>query len=99
MKLSTLFCKNNHFRFIARTVMVDNSPEVDNGIEKAVQLMESKLTSEGIMQQWKRDRYYEKPWMARRRRAYEATKLIYDKEMNVKMEFLMRTNRNNPWRC
>jgi len=89
---------SKYFRFISRTVQVDISPGVENALDSALQTLESRLNREGVIQSMKRNRYYEKPWMKRRRVAYQNCKQIYNSEMNRKIDFLMKANRKDPWR-
>lgn len=96
--LITLLRQARHFNFVARTVLVDNSPGVENAIDKAVQQMESRLNKEGILRTMKRNRYYEKPWMKRRRLAHQEVKQVYNREMDRKLNFLLKVKREDPWR-
>lgn len=89
---------SKHFRFIARTVFVDNRPGIDNAIESGIQRLENQLNREQILQTMKRNRYYEKPWMRRRRIAYTECTKIYNDEMKRKLNFLLKSNRDDPWR-
>ncbi|XP_053134281.1 28S ribosomal protein S21, mitochondrial isoform X1 [Hemicordylus capensis] len=55
------------------------------------------LTMDGIVEEVKRRRYYEKPCRKRQRVAYETCRRIYNMEMARKISFLMRKNRVDPW--
>ncbi|XP_071878705.1 mitochondrial ribosomal protein S21 [Bombus fervidus] len=81
-----------HAQFLARTVMVQN-----NNVEKASRLLNSILSKEGIFEQYRRTRYYEKPTQTRRRINYEICKAIYTEDMNRKVQFILRKNRENPY--
>ena len=92
-----------HAKWLARTVMCQFPKEGDSVIEvpphqKAYSALTAQLNRERILETLKRNRYYEKPWMKRRRLAYEECKFIQKKELNRKMNFLIRQNRKEPWR-
>jgi len=90
---------SRHARWIARTVMVDlQYSDRDLPCEAASRMLDYKLNRENIIQTTKRNRYYEKQWMKRKRIAYNEVKKIYAAEMERKVAFLERTNRKNPWR-
>jgi len=55
------------------------------------------LTTDGIIDEVKRRRYYEKPCRRRIRENYENCRRIYNMEMARKLGFLMRKNRQDPW--
>ncbi|KAJ1080909.1 hypothetical protein NDU88_001098 [Pleurodeles waltl] len=55
------------------------------------------LTVDGIIDDAKRRRYYEKPCIKRRRENYENCRRIYNMEMARKVAFLMQKNRPDPW--
>ncbi|KAM4662028.1 small ribosomal subunit protein bS21m isoform 1-T3 [Discoglossus pictus] len=82
----------NHLKFVARTVMVQNG-----NMEVAYKMLNRILTVEGIIEDSKRRRYYEKPCNKRRRENYENCRRIYNSEMARKVTFLMRKNREDPW--
>ncbi|KAG8449865.1 hypothetical protein GDO86_016512 [Hymenochirus boettgeri] len=82
----------NHLKFIARTVMVPNG-----NVDGAYKMLNRILSTEGIMDEAKRRRYYEKPCNQRRRENYENCRRIYNTEMARKVAFLMRKNRQDPW--
>ena len=81
-----------HAQFLARTVMIQ-----DNNVEKASRLLNNILSKEGIFEQFRRTRYYEKPTQARRRINFEICKAIYTEDMNRKVQFILRKNRENPY--
>ncbi|MGH0186525.1 UNVERIFIED_CONTAM: hypothetical protein FKN15_021569 [Acipenser sinensis] len=53
--------------------------------------------TDGIVDEAKRRRYYEKPCRRRQRENYEACRRIYSMQMGEKISFLMRRNRQDPW--
>ncbi|XP_044751882.1 28S ribosomal protein S21, mitochondrial [Coccinella septempunctata] len=81
-----------HTCFIARTVLVQN-----NDVEAACRILNRILGREGILEQFRRTRYYEKPFQVRRRVNYERCKALYDEDMNRKIEFVLRKNRSDPF--
>ncbi|NXI41976.1 RT21 protein, partial [Galbula dea] len=82
----------NHARFLARTVMVQNS-----NVEAAYSALNRILTQDGLVDAIRRGRYYEKPCRKRQRLAYECCRRVYNSEMARKISFLARTNRPDPW--
>jgi len=48
--------------------------EVRDSIEKAMKILKQKMSKEGILQEIKRRRYYEKPSVKRKRKMREARK-------------------------
>ncbi|XP_042297121.1 28S ribosomal protein S21, mitochondrial [Sceloporus undulatus] len=83
---------SHHLKFVARTVMVPNG-----NVEVAYRVLNRILTMDGIIDESKRRRYYEKPCRRRQREAYEACRRIYNAEMARKISFLSRKNRQDPW--
>ncbi|XP_023403152.2 small ribosomal subunit protein bS21m isoform X1 [Loxodonta africana] len=81
-----------HLKFIARTVMVQ-----EGNVEGAYRTLNRILTMEGLVEDIKRRRYYEKPCRRRQRESYEICRRIYNTEMTRKINFLMRKNRADPW--
>lgn len=81
-----------HVKFIARTVFVN-----DNNIEEAGRLLNRILGKEEILDQFRRTRYYEKPFLVRRRVNFEKCKAIYTEDMNRKIQFVLRKNRVEPF--
>ncbi|VTJ72379.1 Hypothetical predicted protein [Marmota monax] len=55
------------------------------------------LSMDGLIEDIKRRRYYEKPCRKRQRESYETCRRIYNMEMARKINFLMRKNRADPW--
>lgn len=81
-----------HARFIARTVLVQN-----NNVEDACRVINRVLGKEGIFDQYRRTRYYEKPFQTRRRVNFEKCKAIYNEDMDRKIQFVLRKNRVEPF--
>ncbi|XP_075230818.1 small ribosomal subunit protein bS21m-like [Lycorma delicatula] len=81
-----------HTRFIARTVLVRNG-----NVDEAVRTLNRILGQEGIFEQYRRTRYYEKPFQMRRRVNYEKCRAIYDEDMSRKIQFILRKNRVDPF--
>ncbi|XP_071455125.1 small ribosomal subunit protein bS21m [Hetaerina americana] len=81
-----------HASFISRTVFVRN-----NNIEEACRILNRILGKEEIFDQYRRTRYYEKPFQFRRRINYEKCKSIYNEDMDRKIKFIMRKNRAEPF--
>jgi len=52
---------------------------------------------EGLIDQYRRTRYYEKPFQTRRRINYEKCKAIYNEDMSRKIQLVMRKNRKDPY--
>lgn len=78
-------------RFISRTVLVQNKD-----VDAACRVLNRIMGKEGMFDQFRRTRYYEKPFLVRRRVNYQICKAIYDEDMSRKINFVMRTNRTNP---
>ncbi|KAL9892287.1 28S ribosomal protein S21, mitochondrial [Glossina fuscipes] len=81
-----------HSLFMARTVLVQN-----NNVEEACRLLNRILGKEEIFDQFRRTRYYEKPYQVRRRVNFEKCKAIYNEDMNRKIQFVLRKNRVEPF--
>lgn len=81
-----------HVKFIARTVLVKN-----NNIEQANGLLNRVLNNEGILSQFRRMKYYEKPTHVRRRINYERCKAFYNEDMSQRIALVMRKNRVDPF--
>lgn len=92
-----------HAKYLARTVLTNFSSPKESFSEllpheKAYKELTFNLNKENILQTTKRNRYYEKPWMRRRRIAYEECQAIRKKELLRKFSFVIRQNRREPWR-
>lgn len=83
---------HGHAKFIARTVLVRN-----NNVEQACKIINRILGKEDILDQYRRTRYYEKPFLVRRRVNYERCKAIYNEDMQRKIQFVLRKNRVDPF--
>ncbi|CAL7936035.1 unnamed protein product [Xylocopa violacea] len=81
-----------HAQFLARTIMVQ-----DNNIEKAARLLNGILAREGIFEQYRATRYYEKPTKTRRRVNFERCRAYYCEDMDRKIKFILRKNRVDPF--
>lgn len=84
--------KMRHAKFISRTVLVK-----DNNVDKAFRTLNSILGREGILTQFRREKYFEKPFLTRRRVNYERCKAYYSEDMNRKINFVLRANRVDPF--
>lgn len=83
---------SKHVRMLARTVLVKN-----NDIDKSNIILNRILNSEGIIQEDRRLKYFERPTNMRNRLCFERCKRIYDSEMRRKLKFLMKKNRTDPF--
>ncbi|XP_068154218.1 small ribosomal subunit protein bS21m [Drosophila tropicalis] len=81
-----------HAQFLARTVLVQN-----NNVEEACRLLNRVLGKEELFDQFRRTRFYEKPYQVRRRINFEKCKAIYNEDMNRKIQFVLRKNRVEPF--
>uniref|UniRef100_A0A6B2EB32 Putative mitochondrial ribosomal protein s21 n=1 Tax=Phlebotomus kandelakii TaxID=1109342 RepID=A0A6B2EB32_9DIPT len=81
-----------HVKFLARTVLVQNS-----NVDDACRVLNRILGKEGIFDQFRRTRFYEKPYQTRRRVNFEKCKSIYNEDMDRKIQFVLRKNRTEPF--
>ncbi|KAJ6646636.1 28S ribosomal protein S21, mitochondrial [Pseudolycoriella hygida] len=81
-----------HVKFLSRTVLVQN-----NNVEEACRVLNRILGKEEIFDQYRRTRYYEKPFLVRRRINFEKCKAIYNEDMNRKIQMVLRKNRLDPF--
>ncbi|XP_076649847.1 mitochondrial ribosomal protein S21 [Halictus rubicundus] len=81
-----------HAQFIARTVLVQNG-----NVDTAYKVLNRILAQEKILEQFRRTRFFERPSQARRRVNYEKCMAIYNEDMNRKIKFILRTNREDPY--
>ncbi|KAG5678748.1 hypothetical protein PVAND_008393 [Polypedilum vanderplanki] len=81
-----------HLKFLSRTVFVNN-----NNVEEACRVLNRVLGKEEIFDQYRRTRYYEKPFQVRRRINFEKCKAIYNEDMDRKIQFILRKNRTEPF--
>ncbi|KAK6192054.1 hypothetical protein SNE40_003600 [Patella caerulea] len=82
----------NHVRMIAKTVFVKN-----NNVDAAANVLDGILRKDKILDNIRRNRYYEKPYLKRQRLSFERCKRIYNTDMQKKIAFVMRKNREDPW--
>ncbi|XP_069041024.1 small ribosomal subunit protein bS21m [Lepisosteus oculatus] len=82
----------NHLKFVARTVMVQNG-----NVDAAYRTLNRILTKDGIVEEVRRRRYFEKPCRQRQRENYENCRRIYNSEMSRKISFVSRKDRADPW--
>lgn len=86
---------NKHVKWVARTVLVTKDfPDP----EAAYRALARRLSVEGHIADWNRNRYHEKRCIKRRRLAFEKCKSIYNEEMKRKIQFVMKSKHENPWR-
>ncbi|KAH3882236.1 28S ribosomal protein S21, mitochondrial-like [Dreissena polymorpha] len=79
-------------KFVTRTVLVKN-----NDLDKSYNLLQRVLNNDGVIQEERARRFFEKPCYTRKNLAYNRCQRIYNAEMNKKLQFLMRKNRVDPW--
>lgn len=60
-------------------------------------ILNNVMSRDGFFEQYRRTRYYEKPYEMRRRINYTKCKSIYNEEMSRRLAFLMRGNRPDPY--
>ncbi|XP_071356810.1 small ribosomal subunit protein bS21m [Trachinotus anak] len=83
---------SRHLRFVARTVMVQKGD-----VDAAYKALNRCLTQDGVIEDVKRKRYFEKPCRERQRKNFENCRRIYHMEMARKIAFLSKTSREDPW--
>lgn len=81
-----------HLNFIARTVLVEN-----NQLDKAFKSLNKILSSEKVIETSKLWQTYEKPFERRKRLAFQRCTHIYSNEIDRKIRFVIRKNRENPY--
>ncbi|CDW55496.1 28S ribosomal protein S21 [Trichuris trichiura] len=81
-----------HPRVLNRTVLVKN-----NDVETAMKLLNRNMAAEGLLDIYRRTRYYEKPYQQRNRLSYEICKAIYNEDMRRKIALVTRKNRADRW--
>jgi len=81
-----------HLRFLARTVLVEN-----NQLDDALRQLGKVLSSEKVVQTSRRWETYEKPYQRRNRLSFEKCNEIYGNEMDRKIKFILRKNRESPY--
>ena len=92
IKFNPLKKDMKHLKFIARTVLVEN-----NQVDQAVKALNRVLSNEKVIEQFKRWQYYEKPFERRNRLSFEKCAEIYGGEVERKVKFIVRKNRENPY--
>ncbi|GLH08577.1 LOW QUALITY PROTEIN: Putative mitochondrial ribosomal protein [Gryllus bimaculatus] len=70
---------------------------LNGNVDEACKILNRILGREGFLDQYRRTRYYEKPFQTRRRINYEKCKAIYDEDMDRKIKFVLRKNRVDPF--
>lgn len=78
-----------HHLFRARTVIVGKK-----GVTDAMNSLQRVMQSEKQVKDIQLNRYYEKPTVKRRRKKYESKLRIYNAEMDKKIAFLSKKDRN-----
>ena len=81
-----------HSKFIPRTILVEN-----NQLDKAFNQLTRILSQEKVIEVHRRFQYFEKPFETRNRLSFEKCKEIYNNEMERKIQFIVRKNRENPF--
>nr|VZI26405.1 unnamed protein product [Spirometra erinaceieuropaei] len=92
MSRAALTAYFNNIKFLRKTVLVQ-----ENDVVNAFSALNRIMRNDKIINSIKRQEYYEKPNRMRRRVMYERCKRIYDNEMARKINFVMRTDRAEPW--
>uniref|UniRef100_A0A0N4ZRN9 28S ribosomal protein S21, mitochondrial n=1 Tax=Parastrongyloides trichosuri TaxID=131310 RepID=A0A0N4ZRN9_PARTI len=77
-----------HPRWMNRTILVRN-----NDVESSFQLLNRLMESEGMIKIIRNSQYYQKPYMQRKQMSLAASKAIFNEDMKLKIDFLMRKNR------
>lgn len=81
-----------HLRFIARTILVEN-----NQVDQALKGLNRILSAENVISTSRRWQYYEKPFERRNRLSFQKCMSIYAGEIDRKVRFIVRKNRENPY--
>ena len=81
-----------HLRFIARTILVEK-----NNLDQALTGLNKVLQSEHIQTTAKRWAKYERPFEKRNRLSFQKCMEIYSNEIDRKVKFIVRKNRENPY--
>jgi len=79
-------------QFVGRTLEVK-----DNDVESTMRIMNKIMSQEGMIKQYRLTRRFEKPFLTRRRHSYEEAKALYNEDMDRKIQFVLRKNRQDPW--
>jgi small subunit ribosomal protein S21 len=81
-----------HLKFIARTVLVEN-----NQLERSLATLNKILSKEKVIETSKRYERCERPYERRNRMSFEKCMEIYSGEIDRKIRFVVRKNRENPF--
>lgn len=81
-----------HLKFIARTILVEN-----NQVDQALKGLNKVLRNEKIVELSKRWETYEKPYERRNRLSFQKCMEIYGNEIDRKIRFIVKKNRENPY--
>lgn len=81
-----------HDYFISRTVLVK-----DGDVQGACRIVNRLMGKEGLLDQWRKTRYFERPTHRKRRVNFEKAKDIYNEDMARRIEFTLKKNRVDPY--
>ena len=81
-----------HLKFIARTVLVEN-----NQVDQALKGLTRILSNEKVIESSRRWQSYEKPFERRNRLSFQKCMTIYATEIDRKVRFIVRKNRESPY--
>jgi small subunit ribosomal protein S21 len=81
-----------HLRFLARTVLVEK-----NQLDQALEGLNKVLQSEQVQATARRWEKYERPFEKRNRLSFQKCMEIYSNEIERKVRFIVRKNRENPY--
>ena len=74
--LTSLGRSGTHIRLMENSFGKPVEVEVRDSLEKAMKILKQKMSKEGILQELKRRRFYEKPSVKRKRKTREARKRL-----------------------
>uniref|UniRef100_A0AC35UE00 Mitochondrial 28S ribosomal protein S21 n=1 Tax=Rhabditophanes sp. KR3021 TaxID=114890 RepID=A0AC35UE00_9BILA len=77
-----------HPRWTNKTILVQN-----NDVDASFQVLNKLMESEGLLKIIRNGQYYQKPYMQRKQQSMAASKAIFNEDMKLKINFLMRKNR------
>ena len=81
-----------HLRFLARTFLAEK-----NELDQALTNLNRVLSTERVIATSKRWQTYERPFEQRNRLSFEKCMQIYSDEIDRKIRFIVRKNRENPY--
>lgn len=81
-----------HLQFIARTILVEN-----NQLDQSLKSLNRILSSEKVIETARRWQTYERPYERRNRLSFQKCMSIYASEIDRKVRFIVRKNRENPY--